>query len=83
MNRVLVDHVTYRVPGSTWWRLHASLSPVRGDFEDGNGWMYAGLIHRWAKRVGPLNLAAMRLRTERAVKRRPTWPAETKETDRG
>lgn len=60
--RVLFDVTVRWIPRSMWWRFHASWSWRRGEFEDGNGYSYAGLIYRWAKRVGPLNLAALRLR---------------------
>lgn len=59
---VTFDRTFRRVPGGwEWWRLHVSLSLMRGSFEDGNGWIYRGLVHRWGRRIGPLNLALLRL----------------------
>ena len=59
---MVIDVTTRRIPGSIWWRLHVSASWRRGDFEPGCGPMYAGLVYRWAWRVGPLNIAVLRLR---------------------
>lgn len=56
------DTVIRWIPGSIWWRLSISITPRRGSFEDGSGYAYAGLIYRWAKRVGPVNVALLRLK---------------------
>lgn len=62
MSRLAFDHTFRRVPGGwTWWRVFVEVSPLRGSFEDGNGWTYAGVVHRWARRLGPVNVALLRL----------------------
>lgn len=59
----IVDVVVRRKSrGSMWWRVSLTASRYREDFEDGHDdTLYAGLIERWAKRVGVLNFVVMRM----------------------
>ena len=60
--RQVCDVVVRWIPGAIWWRLAVSLGWRRGPFEPGCGPMYGGLVYRWAWRVGPVNVAVLRLR---------------------
>lgn len=81
-----IDVVMRHVPGGwEWWRLHISVSLLRGSFESGTGWSYAGCIHRWARRIGPLNVALLRLIGDhdnpyREGRRPGLWAALTRST---
>lgn len=58
----ITDVVVRGLPGAVWWRLSITASRHRGEFEDGHDdTLYAGLIERWGKRIGFLNLAVLRM----------------------
>jgi hypothetical protein len=60
---VNICDVTIRwIPRSIWWRIFIEITARRGSFQNGNGYSYQGLIYRRAMRIGPVNVALLRLR---------------------
>lgn len=55
----MIDVIIRHIPKLYWLRIAVQVTLRRGEYEDGTGWMYAGLIWRWGRRIGPVNMTVM------------------------